>query len=152
MVDTYTILSRFYDLHERPNNIAKDLNVSPSYITKIVKKDERYLNEKAYRQELSEEKRKNSKRNWIRNKRKTESDKQTNEMLKKQHIQASKELSYKGNISDLTFVKYNRSAYTYDKNSSDLVLNKKIKCTADVPKRVKNVIHPSFVKAKKIYM
>jgi len=73
-------------------------------------------------------------------------------MLKKQHIQASKELSYKGNISDLTFVKYNRSAYTYDKNSSDLVLNKKIKCTADVPKRVKNVIHPSFVKAKKIYM
>jgi len=146
------IIERFYNNHEKPCIIAKELNITPSYVTKIIKKDGRYLTEKSYRQEISKENHKVLKRNWIRNKRKIESDKQINEMLKKQHIEASKELSYTANLSDLTFVKYNRSAYTYDKNSTDLVLNKKLKCTADVPKRVKNVIHPSFVKSKKIYV
>ena len=152
MVDTNTIISKFYDFHENPNDIAKELEVSPSYITKIIKKDDRYSSEKAYRQEISKENRKVSKREWIKNKRKTEADKQLDEMLKKQHIEASKELSYSYEMSDLSYVKWNRSAFVYDKNSSDLVLNKKLKCGADVPKRVSNVINPSFIKSKKVYV
>lgn len=152
MVDTNTIISRFYDFHEKPNDIAKELEVSPSYITKIIKKDDRYSSEKAYRQEISKENRKVSKREWIKNKRKTEADKQLDEMLKKQHIEASKELSYSYEMSDLAYVKWNRSAFVYDKNSSDLVLNKKLKCGADVPKRVSNVINPNFIKSKKVYV
>lgn len=152
MVDTNTIISKFYDFHENPNDIAKELEVSPSYITKIIKKDDRYSSEKAYRQEISKENRKVSKREWIKNKRKTEADKQLNEMLKKQHIEASKELSYSYEMSDLAYVKWNRSAFVYDKNSSDLVLNKKLKCGADVPKRVSNVINPNFIKSKKVYV
>ena len=152
MVDTNTIISKFYDFHEKPNDIAKELEVSPSYITKIIKKDDRYSSEKAYRQEISKENRKVSKREWIKNKRKTESDKQLDEMLKKQHIEASKELSYSYEMSDLAYVKWNRSAFVYDKNSSDLVLNKKLKCGADVPKRVNNVISPNFIKSKKVYV
>jgi len=152
MVDTNTIISKFYDFHEKPNDIAKELEVSPSYITKIIKKDDRYSSEKAYRQEISKENRKVSKREWIKNKRKTETDKQLDEMLKKQHIEASKELSYSYEMSDLAYVKWNRSAFVYDKNSSDLVLNKKLKCGADVPKRVSNVISPNFIKSKKVYV
>lgn len=152
MVDTNTIISKFYDFHEKPNDIAKELEVSPSYITKIIKKDDRYSSEKAYRQEISKENRKVSKREWIKNKRKTEADKQLDEMLKKQHIEASKELSYSYEMSDLAYVKWNRSAFVYDKNSSDLVLNKKLKCGADVPKRVCNVINPNFIKSKKVYV
>lgn len=152
MVDTNTIISKFYDFHEKPNDIAKELEVSPSYITKIIKKDDRYSSEKAYRQEISKENRKVSKREWIKNKRKTEADKQLDEMLKKQHIEASKELSYSYEMSDLAYVKWNRSAFVYDKNSSDLVLNKKLKCGADVPKRVSNIINPNFIKSKKIYV
>lgn len=152
MVDTNTIISKFYDFHEKPNDIAKELEVSPSYITKIIKKDDRYSSEKAYRQEISKENRKVSKREWIKNKRKTEADKQLDEMLKKQHIEASKELSYSYEMSDLAYVKWNRSAFVYDKNSSDLVLNKKLKCGADVPKRVSNVINPNFIKSKKVYV
>lgn len=152
MVDTNTIISKFYDFHEKPNDIAKELEVSPSYITKIIKKDDRYSSEKAYRQEISKENRKVSKREWIKNKRKTEADKQLDEMLKKQHIEASKELSYSYEMSDLAYVKWNRSAFVYDKNSSDLVLNKKLKCGADVPKRVSNVISPNFIKSKKVYV
>lgn len=152
MVDTNTIISKFYDFHEKPNDIAKELEVSPSYITKIIKKDDRYSSEKAYRQEISKENRKVSKREWIKNKRKTEADKQLDKMLKKQHIEASKELSYSYEMSDLAYVKWNRSAFVYDKNSSDLVLNKKLKCGADVPKRVSNVISPNFIKSKKVYV
>ena len=152
MVDTNTIISKFYDFHEKPNDIAKELEVSPSYITKIIKKDDRYSSEKTYRQEISKENRKVSKREWIKNKRKTEADKQLDEMLKKQHIEASKELSYSYEMSDLAYVKWNRSAFVYDKNSSDLVLNKKLKCGADVPKRVSNVISPNFIKSKKVYV
>lgn len=152
MVDTNTIISKFYDFHEKPNDIAKELEVSPSYITKIIKKDDRYSSEKAYRQEISKENRKVSKREWIKNKRKTEADKQLDEMLKKQHIEASKELSYSYEMSDLAYVKWNRSAFVYDKNSSDLVLNKKLKYGADVPKRVSNVINPNFIKSKKVYV
>lgn len=152
MVDTNTIISKFYDFHEKPNDIAKELEVSSSYITKIIKKDGRYSSEKAYRQKISKENRKVSKREWIKNKRKTEADKQLDEMLKKQHIEASKELSYSYEMSDLAYVKWNRSAFVYDKNSSDLVLNKKLKCGADVPKRVSNVISPNFIKSKKVYV
>ena len=152
MVDTNTIISKFYDFHEKPNDIAKELEVSPSYITKIIKKDDRYSSEKAYRQEISKENRKVSKREWIKNKRKIEADKQLDEMLKKQHIKASKELSYSYEISDMALVKWNRSAYKYDKNSSDLVLDRKLKCSADVPKRVSNVINPNFIKSKKVYV
>ena len=152
MIDTNTIISKFYDFHEKPNDIAKELEVSPSYITKIIKKDDRYSSEKAYRQEISKENRKVSKREWIKNKRKTEADKQLDEMLKKQHIEASKELSYSYEMSDLAYVKWNRSAFVYDKNSSDLVLNKKLKCGADVPKSVCNVINPNFIKSKKVYV
>ena len=32
------------------------------------------------------------------------------------------------------------------------VLNKKLKCGADVPKRVSNVISPNFIKSKKVYI
>lgn len=152
MIDTNTIISKFYNFHEKPNDIAKELEVSPSYITKIIKKDVRYSSEKAYRQEISKENRKVSKREWIKNKRKTEADKQLDEMLKKQHIEASKELSYSYEMSDLAYVKWNRSAFVYDKNSSDLVLNKKLKCGADIPKRVSNVINPNFIKSKKVYV
>lgn len=152
MVDTNTILTKFYELHEKPNNIANELNVSPSYITKIIKKDERYLQEKPYRQEISKENRKISKRDWIRNKRKTEYDKQIDEMVKRQHIEASKELSYSTEMSDMAFMKWNRSAYKYDKNSSDLVLDRKLKCSADIPKRVSNIINPNFIKSKKVYI
>ena len=40
------ILDKYYNEHEKPTIIAKELNVDPSYITKIIKKDARYEQEK----------------------------------------------------------------------------------------------------------
>lgn len=73
-------------------------------------------------------------------------------MLKMQHNQASKELSYSNEMSDLAFVKWNRDMFRYDTNSSDLVLKRGFKFAFDVPKRVSNIVSASSVKSKRIYM
>lgn len=54
----------------------------------------------------------------------------------------TKELSYKDEISDYSFAKWNRRMYNYDKKSSDLVLKRNIVVSFDVLKRVRNVINP----------
>ena len=69
-----------------------------------------------------------------------------------QHNQASKELSCSNEISDLSFIKWNRDMYRYDKNSSDLVLKRGFKFAFDVPKRVSNIVNASSVKSKRIYV
>lgn len=105
------VIDKYYDEHTKPTIIAKELNVNPSYITKIVKSDSRYFQEKEYRANISKENRKIAKREWIRNKRQNEADKQLYEFVKKQHIEASKELSYSSEMSDLAYIKWNSSAY-----------------------------------------
>lgn len=49
-IDKVTEITRlFYDEHLRPTDIAKQIGVGKSYITKIIQKDERYIEEKEYR-------------------------------------------------------------------------------------------------------
>lgn len=140
MADIQEIITKFYDLHEKPSVIAKELHVYPSYVTKVIQKDDRYIHEKEYRAKISKENRKKSKCEWIRKKR--HDDKQLDEYVKLQHNQASKELSYASEMSDLAFAKWNRQMFRYDKYSSDLVLRKGFKYACDVPKRVSNIINP----------
>lgn len=140
MADTQEIIAKFYDLHQKPSVIAKELNVNPSYVTKVIQKDGRYISEKEYRTKISKENRRKSKCEWIRKKRHI--DKQLDEYVKLQHNQASKELSYSSEMSDLAFAKWNRQMFRYDKHSSDLVLRKGFKYACDIPKRVSNIINP----------
>ena len=83
------ILDKYYNEHGKPTIIAKELKVNPSYITKIIKGDTRYIQEKEYRSQISKENRKIAKKEWIRNKRQNEADKQLYEFVKQQHIDAS---------------------------------------------------------------
>ena len=146
------IIEKFYEEHLKPSIIAKELGVNPSYVTKIIKKDSRYIEEKEYRVQISKENHKIAKREWIRNKRQNDYNKQLDEYVKMQHNQASKELSYSSEMSDLSFIKWNRDMYRYDKNSSDLVLKRGFKFAFDVPKRVSNIVNASSVKSKRIYV
>ena len=61
------IIEKFYEEHLKPSVIAKELGVNPSYVTKIIKKDLRYIEEKEYRAQISKENHKIAKREWIRN-------------------------------------------------------------------------------------
>ena len=71
---TTEITRLFYEEHLRPTDIAKQIGVGKPYITKIIQKDKRYIEEKEYRTKQSKEKHKACKRNYINKKR--QSDKQ----------------------------------------------------------------------------
>ena len=144
------ILDKYYNEHDKPTNIAKELNVHPSYITKIIKNDTRYIKEKEYRAEISRENRKIAKREWIRNKRQSEADKQLYEFVKQQHIEASKELSYSSEMSDLAFIKWNSSAY-HRNSKGNLIIDRKLKVGLDIPKSINMNIKIPTQKYKKKY-
>lgn len=70
------IIEKFYEEHLKPSAIAKELGVNPSYVTKIIQKDLRYIEEKEHRAQISKENHKIAKREWIRNKRQNDYNKQ----------------------------------------------------------------------------
>ena len=139
------ITKLFYDEHLRPTDIAEQIGVGKSYVTKIIQKDEKYIEEKEYRATQSKERHKVCKRNYINKKR--QADKQEYQAMLIQINKDNEYLSTKKKLSDEAFSNWNRSMFDYDKNSSDLVLKNGINVGFDVPKRVSNVVSPSCIRA-----
>lgn len=135
----------FYDEHLRPTDIAKQIGVGKSYITKIIQKDERYIEEKEYRATQSKERHKVCKRNYINKKR--QADKQEYKAMIIQINKDNEYLSTKKKLSNEAFLNWNIGMFDYDKKSSDLVLKNGINVGFDVPKRVTNVVSPSCIRA-----
>ncbi len=145
-IDKVTEITRlFYDEHLRPTDIAKQISVGKSYITKIIQKDKRYIEEKEYRATQSKERHKICKRNYINKKR--QADKQDYQAMIIQINKDNEYLSTKKKLSDEAFSNWNRGMFDYDKKSSDLVLKNGIVTGYDVCKRVKNVVNPSCIRA-----
>ena len=143
------IIMLFYEEHKRPTYIAKELKVSKPYITKVIKKDERYIKEKEYRKNISKENHKACKRNYINKRRQTE--KQEYQAMIIQINKDNEYLSTKIEMSDLDFAKWNRQMFRYDKNSSNLVLRKGFTFACDVPKKIRNAVNASSIRNKRIY-
>ena len=135
----------FYEKHLRPTDIAKQIGVGKSYITKIIQKDKRYIKEKEYRATQSKERHKVSKRNYINKKR--QADKQEYQAMLIQINKDNEYLSTKNAISDINFARWNRRMYDYDKKSSNLVLKNGINVGFNVPRKVSNVVNPSCIRA-----
>ena len=66
------IIDLFYEKHLRPSDIAKQLKVAKSYITKVIQKDSRYIEEKESRKAENKEKNKIQKRVCAKNRREKE--------------------------------------------------------------------------------
>ena len=138
------IIELFYEKHLRPTDIAQELNVVKSYVTKIIQSDSRYVQEKELRKNNNKEKNKIVKREYIQKKRAKEKQEYL-AML----IQINKDneyLSNKKQLSDLQFAKWNRQMYEYCKNSSDLQLKSGINVGYNVPKRIRNVVNASSIR------
>ena len=145
-IDRVSEITRlFYEKHLKPTDIAKQIGVGKSYITKIIQKDERYIEEKQYRATQSKERHKVCKRNYINKKR--QADKQEYQAIIIQINKDNKYLSTKKKLSDEAFSNWNRGMFDYDKHSSDLVLKNGINVGFDVPKRVSNIVSPSCIRA-----
>ena len=147
------IIDLFYEKHLRPSNIAKQLKVSKSYITKVIQKDSRYIEEKESRKAKNREKNKIQKRVCAKNRREKEKlERQEYEKLMLLINNDNVILSTKKKESDLQDAKWNRSVYEYDENSSDLVLNPNVNAGYNLAKRVRNIVNPDSIKSKRIYV
>lgn len=145
-IDKVTEITRlFYEEHLRPTDIAKQIGVGKSYVTKIIQKDERYIEEKEYRAIKSKERHKVCKRNYINKKR--QADKQEYQAMLIQINKDNEYLSTKKKVSDEAFSNWNRGMFDYDEHSSALVLKNGINLGFDVPKRVSNIVNPSCIRA-----
>lgn len=145
-IDKVTEITRlFYEEHLRPTDIAKQIGVGKSYITKIIQKDKKYIEEKEYRATQSKERHKVCKRNYINTKRQT--DKQEYQAMLVQINKDNEYLSTKKKLSDEAFSNWNRGMFDYDKHSSALVLKSGINVGFDVPRKVSNIVNPSCIRA-----
>ena len=142
------ILKLYFEEHKTQEQIAKEVSVTQSYVSQVVKSDPRLKKKKEDSAQESIHKKKLYNKNYWKNyQRKKSNDMQEYEQLKATLDKDAQELSYNKGISVYAFAKWNRRMYNYDKNSSDLVLKKNITVSIDVPKRIRNVVSPSCIKA-----
>lgn len=142
MIDKNEVYKMFFDDKLKQCEIAKRLGVSKQYIGQVLKAHPKASSEKERRSSENAKNRIEYQKNYQKKyKRKNTKDDCYEQMLA-QLAKDTKELSYKDEISDYSFAKWNRGMYNYDKKSSDLVLKRNIVVSFDVPKRVRNVINP----------
>lgn len=117
--------------------ISNIVNTSISYISKILRKDERYKIEKEKRVQENLKKRRNTQKILIYNNRKNKIDLAYINM-KNQHEQATKELSKHSIIGNNALRKWSGSAYKYNskKNRYEFDTNTLLK-PADYPLYIK---------------
>ncbi len=131
------IIDLFYCKHLKVKEIAEQLNVSSSYISKIIKQDERYLQEKTIRKKLAKDKRKHDQNQFVRKKREQKKLNDDYYIVQAQHEQASMELSKSKHLSNENYRKWNISAYKYNPSKDRYEFDSKLGRSADVPKYIK---------------
>ena len=114
------IIQMYYTQHLRPTDIAQALNIDNGYITRIIKQDERYYEEKQQRKDFNKQKNRNN----------------TIEYIKATRL-SKKEESRKSTISKIDFRKYNSSAYNYNSNKKQFELSQSIIAPYCFPKVIK---------------
>ena len=131
------IIELFFINHLSVKKIADSVGTSSAYITKIVKTDERYIQEKQYRKEKSKEKRKQDKNNFMKSKREQKRIEDNYSFVQAQHYQATRELSKSRHITNETYRKWNSSAYKYNPLKKRYEFDEKLGRASDIPKYIK---------------
>ena len=131
------IINLFYIKHLKVKEIAEITKVTSAYVTKVIKTDSRYMEEKNFRKEKSKEKRKQDQNNFIKQKRENKRIQDNYEFVQSQHIQASMELSKSKKLTDENYRKWNTSAYKYNPSKHRYEFDESLGRAADVPKYIK---------------
>lgn len=131
------ILNMYFIKEIRPVDIAKELEISKSAVTQVLKKDDRYIQTKEDRKIKNQEKHQKETIKIINKKRKDES---LNDLIMKRiHDQASIELSGRKTINNRAFRNWNKSIYEFHMGTKEYRLKKdmKDKVSYAVPKEIK---------------
>ena len=136
MENRENILNLYFNKCLKQKEIATIVGVSKQYVSKVIKADSRYKEEKQTRKDENAIKRKDYLKEYYKNYDRPKKEDNSYEQLQALLYQDSLELSYSSsNINDYAFAKYNLSIYHRDKNGN-LKLNKGIKVGNDVPKTI----------------
>ena len=131
------IIELFYNQHLKVNEIADKVKTSSAYITKIIKLDTRYCEEKQNRKSLSKENRKISKNNFMKHKREQKRIEDNYSTLQAQHRQDVLELYKSKRLSNENYRRWNNSAYKYNPLKRRYEFDESLGRSADVPKYIK---------------
>ncbi len=131
------IISLFYNEHLQVKQIAEQLDISSAYVTKIIKQDSRYIQEKNFRKSISKNKRKIAQNEFIKKKREKQRIEDNYSYVQSQHEQATRELSKSSHLSNESYRKWNYSAYKYNPSKKRYEFDVKLGRSADVPKYIK---------------
>ena len=151
------ILKLYTEEHLKQKDIADIIKKSKQYVSEVLRNEPRALVEKENRKKESKKRKKEYNKKYFETyirKAKRNANEEREEYYKLLAIinKDNEKLSTKKEMSDLEFVKWNRSAYDYASNSSGLVLKKEINATYDVPKKVDNIVNASSILNKRIYV
>lgn len=135
------IIISYYEEKLNTITISKNLNVSKQYVSKIIKTDIRYIDEKNRRKAESAIRQRQRNIQCItknRNIRKAMNDR-LDGIIAKQHLQASSELSGRKTINNRAFKKWNSSIYEFHDRTKEFRLKEEIKDKASyaIPKKIK---------------
>lgn len=132
------ILEKYFNEKLSQVEIAKELNISKSKVSRTVSKDVRYQKEKNDRKNNNKIKNKRFTINYINAKRKQKGIDKDYAILRQLHEQASRELSGgKKTIGNRAFRDWNSSIYRYNEKNKSYILKSGINVGADVPKKIK---------------
>lgn len=126
------IIDLFYNKHLKPVDIALELDISNAYITKVIKRDCRYQEEKSQRKQQNQLRHNENTIEYMKLKQKSKQD--SYEALKCQLKKDAEELSYYFDISDRSFRKANSSAYKYNSKKKRFEIDRKLVVSVDVPR------------------
>lgn len=130
------IVELYFIKKMKQKDIAQKLNISKYIVSRVLRNDARYEQEKERRKEISIKTHNEKKiESVIRKRKQKQSD---YAIIKNQHIQASLELSGgRKPIGNRAFRDWNPSIYKYDNKTKSYKLKSNITVTQDVPKRIK---------------
>lgn len=137
MIDKNKIIELYFIKKYKQIDIVKLLNISSSTVNRIIMSDTRYTEEKNLRQNANKAKNKKETIQYITKIRKQKSNDIDYECMKKQHIEASMELS--GGVKpipDRAFRNWNTSAYRFNEKTKCYILRNGITAGIDVPKKI----------------
>lgn len=119
--------------------IAKELNVSNQYVSKILKKEPKYLEVKEQRKQINQRKNIQETKDYNKTKRKNAQFRNSADdlILKNMHNQASMELSQPKRLSNMAYRNWNKSAYSYNEKKKRFEFKEELGRSFDVPKYVK---------------
>ena len=140
------ILKMYFEEHMKQKDIADYFKVSAEYISKVVRNDVRYQEEKQRRHQEAKSRKAKYNKEYLETyeRKKDKSDKEDYEKLQALLDSDARQMSrHSFEIYTDAFVKSNISAYKQDKDGN-LILDDKIKTSYALPKKYKRKVKRLF--------